>query len=51
MAIAEHHPDKVQAKNKGVLGMSKSSLHDFASTPEKHLPAKVAKVKKLRGKS
>ncbi len=51
MAIAEHNPSKVMAKNKGVLGMSKSSLHDFASTSEKHLPAKVAKVKKLRGKS
>lgn len=50
-AIAEHDPEKLQAKNKGVLGMSHSSLHDFASTPEKHLPAKVAKVKKLRGKS
>ena len=50
MAIAEHSPSKVSAKNKGVLGMAPSQLHDFASTPEKHLPSKVAKVKKLRGK-
>lgn len=32
MAIAEHHPDQVSAKNKGVLKMSKGQLHDYAST-------------------
>lgn len=32
MAIAEHHPSEVSAKNRGVLKMSKSQLHDFAAT-------------------
>lgn len=32
MAIAEHNPGEVQAKNRGVLSMNKSQLHDFAST-------------------
>ena len=32
MAIAEHSPSKLFARNKGVLGMSHSQLHDFADT-------------------
>lgn len=32
MAIAEHHPDKLHAKNRGVLKMSHQQLHDFAAT-------------------
>jgi len=32
MAIAEHEPDKLYAKNKGLLKMTKQQLHDFAST-------------------
>ena len=32
MAIAEHAPEKVKPKNRGVLKMSKGQLHDFAST-------------------
>jgi hypothetical protein len=32
MAIAEHHPSEVYARNKGVLSMSQQQLHDFAST-------------------
>ena len=32
MAIAEHHPSKLYGKNRGVLKMSHSQLHDFAST-------------------
>ena len=32
MAIAEHSPSKVSKKNRGVLNMSKSQLHDFAAT-------------------
>ena len=31
MAIAEHHPEKLHAKNRGMLQMSKGQLHDFAS--------------------
>ena len=32
MAIAEHHPEKVKAANRGVLKMSHRQLHDFAAT-------------------
>ena len=38
MALAEHHPEQVNAENRGVLKMSKKDLHDFASTPKKGLP-------------
>ncbi len=41
MAIAEHHPSEVYAKNRGVLGMTHGQLRDFASTPEKRLPKRV----------
>lgn len=44
MGLAEHHPSKVSAKNRGVLKMSKSQLHDFASTKEKGMP-QYAKTK------
>lgn len=40
MAIAEHSPGKLYSRNKGLLGMSKGQLHDFAATPEKGLPKK-----------
>lgn len=40
MAIAEHHPEELHKKNRGLLGMSKGQLHDFAATPEKGLPMK-----------
>lgn len=32
MALAEHNPDQVSAKNRGVLSMSQGQLHDFAAT-------------------
>lgn len=32
MAIAEHHPDKLYKKNRGLLKMSHEQLHDFAAT-------------------
>lgn len=38
MAIAEHNPDKVYSKNRGVLNMSKKQLKDFASGSDKGLP-------------
>lgn len=44
MAIAEHHPDKLYKKNRGLLKMSKSQLHDFASTKgltKKHVGRKT----------
>lgn len=40
MAIAEHHPDKLKARNRGLLKMTHQQLHDFAATPEKKLPEK-----------
>ena len=50
MAIAKHSPSKVFARNKGVLGMSKKSLGDFASTSLKGLPKKVRKTKNILAK-
>lgn len=41
MAIAEHEPGKLYARNKGLLKMSHEQLHDFAATKTKGLP-KVA---------
>ena len=38
MAIAEHAPEKLKGKNKGVLKMSKEQLHEFAATKTKNLP-------------
>jgi hypothetical protein len=37
-AIAEHHPEELNAENKGLLKMTQGELHKFASTPEKGLP-------------
>lgn len=44
MAIAEHAPEKLYPKNRGVLGMSQSQLHDFAAT--KGLPKSKPKMDK-----
>lgn len=38
MAIAEHAPEKLYSKNKGMLKMTKGQLHDFAATKRKGLP-------------
>ncbi len=46
MALAEHHPEMVSAKNRGILKMSHSQLHDFASTKERGLANHVAQLKK-----
>lgn len=45
MAIAQHEPKKLYARNKAMLGMTKEQLHDFASTKQKGLPQKVRKRK------
>lgn len=45
VAIAEHSPGKLFARNKGLLSMDKEDMHDFAATPEKGLPQKVSKKK------
>ena len=49
MAIAEHHPEELYAKNKGLLKMSKGQLHDYASTSEKGLAEHIRKKKKGKG--
>lgn len=41
MAIAEHAPEKLYARNKGLLKMSQGQLHDFAATKRSGLPAKA----------
>lgn len=38
MAIGEYEPEKLYARNRGVLKMSKGQLHDFAATKTKSLP-------------
>lgn len=43
MAIAEHNPEELYKRNKGLSKMSKSQLSDFASTKEKGLPRKKGK--------
>lgn len=54
MAIAEHEPDKLYSRNKGLLKMSHQQLHDFASTKRSGLPKSVgkasAKIQKARSK-
>lgn len=43
MAIAEHNPKKLFKRNRGLLKMKKSQLHDFATTKRSELPYKVGK--------
>jgi hypothetical protein len=50
MAIAEHEPGKLYARNKDLSKMSHSQLHDFAATPTKGLRQHVDKTVS-RGKS
>ena len=44
MAIAEHQPEKLKKRNRGLLKMSHEQLHDFASTPEAGLPERKGKL-------
>jgi len=46
MAIAEHAPSKLFARNKGLRKMSRGQLHDFAATPRKGLPESAPKKKR-----
>jgi len=41
MAIAEHHPEELHEKNRGLLKMSPAQLHEFASTPRHGLPMRA----------
>ena len=51
MAIAEHEPEKLYARNRGMMGMSLSDLKHYAGTPEKGLPKRKGKKKvKKKGK-
>ncbi len=43
MAIAEHHPEKLYRRNKGLADMTARQLHEFASTKEHGLPRKKRK--------
>ncbi len=43
MAIAEHHPEELYTRNKGLAKMSMEELHKFASVEEKGLPLKKKK--------
>ena len=47
-AIAEHHPEKLYARNRGLLEMSPSQLHDYAATKESGLPQYASGGKKKR---
>lgn len=49
MAIAEHEPGKLYARNKAMLGMTKSQLHDFAATKRKGLPQKAKSATRRKG--
>ena len=50
-AIAEHHPEKLYKRNRGLLKMSKEDLSEFASTKEKNLPMHtVGGLKKIRSR-
>lgn len=41
-AIAEHHPEELRARNKGILNMSRQQMHDFAATPRAGLPKQAS---------
>jgi hypothetical protein len=42
-AIAEHNPEELYDRNKGMLKATHQQQHDFASTKEKDLPQHVHK--------
>lgn len=46
MAIAEHEPGKLYGRNKGLLSMTHSQLHDFAATPRAGLPEQTGKLRR-----
>jgi hypothetical protein len=48
MAIGEHQPGKLYARNRGILRMSHQQLHDFAATKRTGLPQHVAPKKKKK---
>ena len=44
MAIAEHNPNKLYKRNRGMKKMSHQQLHDYASTKRKGLPNLLGKT-------
>lgn len=50
IAIAEHHPEKLYKRNRGLLSMSKKQMHEFAATDEGGLPDKITKKQKKPSK-
>lgn len=48
MAIAKYHPEKLYARNKAVLSMSKGELHKFAATKEKGLQLRAKAKEQIR---
>ncbi len=46
MAIAEHEPEKLYKRNRGMLNMSHEQLHEFASSVKKHKTVMGGKKKK-----
>ncbi len=54
MSIAEHHPEQLYKRNKGMANMTQKQLHEFASTKETKLPVRKestqAKFERMRAK-
>lgn len=51
MAIAEHHPEELYSRNRGLIGMSHEQLHEFADTSEKNLPERAGSVRRAARKA
>lgn len=51
MAIAEHHPEMLYHRNRGLLKMRKRDLREFAATPEAGLPREAKRRKPGRSDS
>jgi hypothetical protein len=49
MAIAEHEPEKLYARNKAMLKMTPEQLHDFAATKQKGLPKRKKPLRRAGG--
>ena len=45
IAIAEHNPEKLYKRNRGMLGMTHKQMHEFASTPRSGLPKTINRSK------
>jgi hypothetical protein len=45
-AIAKHHPEKLYARNRGLLGLKREELSKVAETKEGGLPGRASGVKR-----